>query len=188
MAERDPNADPARHTPDHDPDHDDAPAAAADSPVDLVIEDDRWLDTDLFTLADRAARATLAHMDSEACEIVVMGCDDDRIAELNAHFRGKPAPTNVLSWPSVEHRPRDPGSHPAMPGTDELGDIAISYDTCAREAAAQGKTMTDHVTHLLVHAILHLIGYDHEIEADAVTMEETEIAILAGLGLANPYQ
>jgi len=70
---------------------------------------------------------------------------------------------------------------------EELGDIAIAWETCDREAAEAGKPMADHVTHLVIHAVLHLLGYDHERDGDASLMEGTEIAILAGLGLANPY-
>jgi probable rRNA maturation factor len=70
---------------------------------------------------------------------------------------------------------------------EELGDIAISFDTCAREAAAQGKTLDGHVTHLIVHAVLHLLGYDHIDDADAALMEGTEIRVLAKLGVSNPY-
>lgn len=165
-----------------------APADAEPDPVDIVIEDERWLDVDLPGMARRAAAAATAHLGIDAPEIVVMGCDDARIAALNHHFRGKEAPTNVLSWPSVDHAPRAPGAVPDPVETDELGDIAISYDTCQREAGAQGKPFADHVTHLLVHAILHLAGYDHEVEADAETMEDAERSILAGLGIPDPYR
>ena len=108
-----------------------------------------------------------------------MGCDDARIAELNGDFRDKPQPTNVLSWPSEERGAAQPGAAPALPtGPDpELGDIAIAYETCAREAAEQGKPMADHVTHLIVHAVLHLLGYDHIRDADATLMEATEVEI-----------
>jgi probable rRNA maturation factor len=157
-------------------------------PVDIVIEDERWLDADLQGMAERAAEATTRHLGIDAVEIVVMGCDDARIAALNDHFRGKDKPTNVLSWPSVEHAPRAPGARPEPPDADELGDIAISFDTCKAEAEAQGKPFADHVTHLLVHAILHLAGYDHEVEADAETMEDAERSILAGLGIPDPYR
>ena len=158
------------------------------SMVDLVIEDERWLDAGLESLADRAAVATVRHLGIDGVEIVVMGCDDARIAALNEHFRGKGKPTNVLSWPSVEHAPHPPGERPQPPETPELGDIAISFDTCEREAAAQGKPLADHVTHLLVHAILHLAGYDHEADADAETMEDAERSILAHLGIPDPYR
>ena len=160
----------------------------APATVDLVIEDERWLDVDLQGLADRAAAATVRHLGIDGVEIVVMGCDDARIASLNDHFRGKDKATNVLSWPSVDHAPHEPGAGPDLPDTDELGDIAISYDTCAREAEAQGKPFADHVAHLLVHAILHLAGYDHEADADAETMEDAERSILAHLGIPDPYR
>lgn len=154
--------------------------------IDTVIEDDRWATLDLEGLAARAGQATLHWLKMDA-DIVVMGCDDTRIAELNGDFREKPQPTNVLSWPSVEHVPHDPGTHPPRPATDELGDIAIAYETCQQEAKAQGKRIDAHVTHLLVHAILHLAGYDHLNDADAKTMEDAERAILAQLGIEDPY-
>ena len=154
--------------------------------IDVVIEDDRWDAADLEGLSARAGRATLDWLAMDA-DIVVMGCDDARIAGLNGDFREKPQPTNVLSWPSVEHVPHEPGAHPPRPDTDELGDIAIAYETCEREAAAQGKPFDAHVTHLLVHAILHLAGYDHLNDADAKTMEDAERAILGPLGIDDPY-
>lgn len=141
----------------------------------------------LETLAGHAVTAAL-EWHGRGGEVVVLGCDDARIAALNADFRGKPRATNVLSWPSVEHAPRAPGQPPRLPDTVELGDIAISYDTCLAEAGAQGKPLADHVSHLLVHATLHLLGYDHEDDADAETMEAAERSILAGLNILDPYQ
>jgi probable rRNA maturation factor len=93
---------------------------------------------------------------------------------LNTHFRGKNKPTNVLSFPS---------SDPAY-----LGDIAIAYGVVAREAKAQKKRIKAHAAHLAVHGVLHLLGFDHEIETDAVVMEGLETRILATLGLADPYR
>jgi probable rRNA maturation factor len=122
-----------------------------------------------------------------------MGCDDARIAALNADFRGKPQPTNVLSWPSEDRAPDLPGSAPLPPvaGTaddpESLGDIALAWETCAAEAGAQGKPMADHVTHLVVHGVLHLLGYDHIDDADAGVMEALEVRILATLGVSDPY-
>ena len=151
--------------------------------VDAVIEDDRWAAAGLAALADRAARAALtdAGLDPGAHEVALLACDDARIAALNAAFRGKPSPTNVLSWPSED---RDPGT---PPGEAELGDVAIAYDTCAREAADQGKTLDAHATHLVVHAVLHLLGHDHQDDADAERMEAAEVRILGKLGLPDPY-
>ncbi|MEL6209273.1 MAG: rRNA maturation RNase YbeY [Pseudomonadota bacterium] len=152
--------------------------------TEVLIEDERWAAAELPALATRASDAALrgAGLTPEAWEISVLACDDARIATLNTEFRGKPTPTNVLSWPSAERgAPPDTGADP------ELGDIAISYDTCAREAAAAGLNLDMHVLHLLVHGTLHLLGYDHETDADAAVMEGLETQILATLGVADPY-
>lgn len=156
--------------------------------IDVVIEADVWIDADLPALAQKACGAVLHRLGLPDACIVVLGCDDERIAALNADFRGRPQPTNVLSWPSVEHSDHAAGEHPVVPDTDELGDIAIAYGVCAAEAAAQGKPFADHVLHLLVHGSLHLAGYDHENDLDAELMEATECEILAALGIADPYQ
>ncbi|MEZ5715295.1 MAG: rRNA maturation RNase YbeY [Paracoccaceae bacterium] len=161
--------------------------------VDPIIEDPRWDAAELPALAERAAAAVLAHLglDTGGFEIALLACDDARIATLNADFRGKPQPTNVLSWPSEERGAEADGSAPLPPddGDDpELGDIAIAFDTCAREAAERGLPLADHATHLIVHGTLHLLGYDHQRDLDATLMEGLETAILGKLGLADPYR
>jgi probable rRNA maturation factor len=158
--------------------------------VDCMIEDPRWTVAGLEDLAGIATAAVFDHLDLQGFEVCIMGCDDARIAVLNADFRDKPQPTNVLSWPSDERGATTDGAPPAPPDqTDpELGDIAISYDTCALEAREAGKTMADHTTHLVVHGMLHLLGYDHVRDADATLMEGLEIQILGKLGLADPYR
>lgn len=163
--------------------------------VETLIEDARWEGFGLGRLAERAARATLAALDLpvEGFLISLMGCDDARIAGLNADFRGKPQPTNVLSWPSDDRGAPVAGNAPEPPEpgpTDDpesLGDIAIAWETCAREAEAQDKPLADHVTHLIVHGVLHLLGYDHVEQADAAVMEALEVSILASLGVSDPY-
>ena len=159
--------------------------------MDCVIEDDRWTGLDLPALAARAEGAAMDRLglDPAAWDVAVLACDDARIAALNADFRGKAAPTNVLSWPSEERGAQVAGEAPLPPdpADPELGDIAIAWDTCAAEAAAAGRSMTDHVTHLLVHGLLHLLGYDHERDADATLMEGLESEILGNLGLDDPY-
>lgn len=163
--------------------------------VDTLAEDARWEALGLDAIAQRAAGAVLAsrRMDPARYAISLLGCKDDRIAVLNADFRGKPQPTNVLSWPSEERGAVADGGAPGRvsPGTpeapEELGDIAIAWETCDREADEAGRTMGDHVTHLIVHATLHLLGYDHVRDGDAALMEALETAILADLGVADPY-
>lgn len=160
--------------------------------VDCIIEDPRWEDLSLRKIAEKATDATLERLGLEASvfDISILACDDARIAVLNADFRDKDKATNVLSWPSIERAAQTPGEMPVppTPGSDaELGDIAIAYDTCAREAAAQAKPITAHVTHLLVHGTLHLLGFDHENAADAALMEGLEVEILGKLGLSDPY-
>ena len=155
--------------------------------VEVVNEDLRWKDAGLETLAQRAASGTFAHLGLQDLSFACLGTDDAGIAALNAQFRDKTQPTNVLSWPSETLRPSAPGGVPPLPNDPEIGDIALSFDTCAAEAEAAGIAFDDHVTHLVVHGILHLLGYDHEDEADADLMEATEIAILMSLGVANPY-
>jgi probable rRNA maturation factor len=168
--------------------------ATMPGPCDTLIEDGRWREIDLPALADRAAGATLASLglDPAGFEISLLACDDDRIAALNADFRGSAQPTNVLSWPSEERAAAVAGQPPVVPEGDsvnplELGDIAIAYDTCAAEATARGKRLSDHATHLIVHATLHLLGYDHIEDPDAALMEGLEARVLAGLGVDDPY-
>ena len=163
--------------------------------VDVVIEDPRWEAFGLEPVADRAVRAALmfSGLPQEGLTLCLMGCDDTRIALLNAAFRDKPGPTNVLSWPDTDLSPDEDGMLPQMPAIgpqdapEALGDIAIAYDTCANEAAEAGKSLTDHVTHLVVHGLLHLLGYDHTRDGDAARMEAAEVQILASLGLSDPY-
>ena len=163
--------------------------------VETIIEDDRWESFGLAPLAEAPARAPLLELGLEPAgfEISLMGCDDARIATLNADFRDKPTPTNVLSWPSEERGAEEPGTLPDLPEPgdgpfrEELGDIAIAWETCAREAAEAGRPMADHVTHLIVHGTLHLLGFDHVREGDGDLMEGIEVRILARMGISDPY-
>lgn len=159
-----------------------------------MIEAPVWDEAALTPLATRAVQATLRHMalDPDGCEVTLLACDDARIAALNAEFRDKPTPTNVLSWPTQPLAPPAAGVAPPTPQTGfdgmiELGDIALSYDTCKREAAESGTHMDHHLTHLIVHGVLHLLGYDHETDADAALMEGLEVEILGNLGIDDPY-
>ncbi|WP_068110139.1 rRNA maturation RNase YbeY [Tropicimonas marinistellae] len=162
--------------------------------VDIVLEAEAWDATGLHALAERAILASLRHLHlPEDCTCTILATDDARIAVLNADFRAKEAATNVLSWPSDDLAPEKPGGQPALPEPDFpgeppfLGDIALAWETCAREAEEAGKPLEAHVTHLIVHGLLHLLGYDHIRDEDALLMERLEVEILFKLGFPNPY-
>ncbi|MEQ8404808.1 MAG: rRNA maturation RNase YbeY [Oceanicaulis sp.] len=144
--------------------------------MEFVIDDARWRDAGgLQARAGEAVCAALAHIsDPRPGEIVVMLTGDETVHALNTRFRGKDKPTNVLSFPapSSENYP---------------GDVALAYESCAREAAAAGKSLEDHAVHLVLHGVLHLNGYDHQEEGEAAEMEALESAILTGLGMEDPY-
>lgn len=153
--------------------------------IDILIEDDRWSGIaaieDRVMVAVRAALADSANRAGDRAGLSVLLADDETLRRLNADFRGKDKPTNVLSFPAASHA--SSGDAPA-----HIGDIALAFETCAREAKEEGKPVADHMTHLVVHGVLHLLGYDHETDQDAGAMEAREIAILAALGITDPYQ
>jgi len=161
--------------------------------VDIVVEADDWTALDLPGVASSAGEATLARLGiAGPAEIALLATSDAALARLNADFRGKSEPTNVLSWPALPLAPPAPGAPPPAPAPDAtgelfLGDIALAWETCRREAEASGRPLADHATHLIVHAILHLLGYDHICEQDAALMEGLEVEILSSLGLPDPY-
>jgi probable rRNA maturation factor len=147
--------------------------------IDVEIEDGAWSDAlaDVEGMVERAAQAALDTLPQakRGGAVAILLTDDATVADLNTRFRGKPTSTNVLSFPAA-------GS--AYP---HLGDVALAYGVCAGEAEAQGKSLADHLTHLVVHGVLHLLGYDHEAEADAEVMEQMECEILRRFGVADPY-
>jgi probable rRNA maturation factor len=119
-------------------------------------------------------------------EVGVLLADDATVRRLNADHRGKDRPTDVLSFPTFEYVLEDaPGNLP--PGPVPLGDVVLALETVRADAAAEDKPFPDHVSHLLVHGCLHLLGYDHETTEDAARMEGLERAILEQLGIPDPY-
>jgi probable rRNA maturation factor len=157
----------------------------------IAIEADSWGGAlaDPEALVTRAAQAALAVACPALGEagISLLLTDDQRQRALNKEWRGQDKPTNVLSFPATETREGET-PQPEFTGVPlELGDIALGFETCAREAAEQGKPLAHHVEHLVVHGVLHLLGYDHLDDDQASRMEALEIRILAGLGIADPY-
>jgi probable rRNA maturation factor len=147
------------------------------SALELSIEATAWERfPDAEAIVRRAAGAALAG--GHAAELGVVLTDDARMRELNRAWRGTDRPTNVLSFPA----PRAGGAEPRL-----LGDVVLAYETVMREAAELGIAPGDHLAHLVVHGTLHLLGHDHESEGDAEAMEQRERAILAELGVADPY-
>ena len=142
--------------------------------IDVEVEAGKWTEiADVEALVTRAATAALGAEDGA---VTVLLTDDAAQAELNARFRGRDGSTNVLSFPAPDS---------ARP---HLGDLSLAWETCRAEAEAQGKTVGDHLSHLIVHGVLHLRGRDHMDDAEAEAMEAEERTILAGLGVDDPYR
>ena len=114
--------------------------------------------------------------------------DDETVWALNRDHRGQDKPTNVLSFPLLDSPLDGESLSPEAPGVPVLlGDVILAWETVAREAREQGKSVTHHALHLIIHGVLHLLGHDHETETEAEIMEPLEIAILHGLGIPDPY-
>ena len=151
--------------------------------IEVEVEDEAWTAAlpDAEPLARQAAGAALSRRavsDAAGGEttLVVLLTSDAVVQDLNARFRGRDAATNVLSFPAA-------GT--ALP---YLGDVALAHGVCAREAQDQGKPLAHHLTHLVVHGVLHLLGWDHAADTEAEEMEAAERAILAALGVPDPYR
>ena len=158
--------------------------------MELDIEIDEWPEAlDWVALAERAVEAAIAvepALANTRLTASMLFTTDKEVHELNKEWRGKDKPTNVLSFPMLE---RDdllaltPEGPPEM-----LGDLALAYETCAREAAEKGIALEDHATHLIVPGLLHLAGHDHvDSDEQAEAMEALEIAALAKMGIPDPY-
>jgi probable rRNA maturation factor len=146
--------------------------------VDVVHAAGDWPQLDALLVAIHAAAdAVAAELGVSGCSACIALSSDNEVAKLNAAYRGKPTPTNVLSFPA-----------PASEGQFRfLGDIGLAAETVAREAKEQGVPLVDHLQHLVVHGLLHLRGYDHQTKTEAEVMEALEVRILKRLGVADPY-
>ena len=152
-------------------------SAAADN-IDVIVESAQWdaLPNAESVVHDAITQALAALNGRADAELAVLLTDDAAVRRLNATWRGLDKPTNVLSFPAA-----------AAPDSQHLGDIAIAFETTAREAEDERKPLPHHLAHLAVHGFLHLVGYDHESDADAETMEQLERDILARLNVPDPY-
>jgi probable rRNA maturation factor len=148
--------------------------------VEILIESSLW---QAVPEAERVLRSAIAAaaaaVSTSAGEVAILLTDDSAIQALNRGGRAKDEPTNVLSFPAPEPLP----GAPVM-----LGDIVIAYETVSREAAAERKPIADHLSHLVVHGFLHLMGYDHDADEEAAAMERLETEILVRLGVPDPYR
>jgi probable rRNA maturation factor len=149
--------------------------------IDVLVDSGLWKDAGKIRPVVRRAIAQAASTQSTSgSELAIVLTNDSAIRQLNRLWRGIDAATNVLSFPAATKQAADESAH--------LGDIVLAYETVAREARAEGKPLAHHVAHLAVHGYLHLIGFDHERDADAEAMEEAERAILRRLAIPDPYR
>lgn len=156
--------------------------------IQVTVDAATWRNavTDLDRVCEQAVLAAIQGHEGALpgpVEVSLLLTDDARVRELNRAWRGQDRPTNVLSFPALAAGETVPPGMPVL-----LGDVVLAFETVAREAAAQGKEVGAHTSHLLVHGVLHLLGHDHEDEAEADEMEALETAILARLGVADPYR
>ncbi|MBY6129167.1 rRNA maturation RNase YbeY [Qipengyuania aquimaris] len=158
--------------------------------MDLDIEIDGWTDAEDWEVLSQKAHEAIAQVEPALAHprltASILFTSDEQVHELNKEWRGKDKPTNVLSFPMLE---REELLELGGEGPPELlGDIALAFGTCEREAEEKGISLADHTTHLLVHGFLHLAGHDHvDSDEQAAAMEKLEIEALAKLGIADPY-
>ncbi len=164
-------------------------AGGGDLELDILIQAEAWRRA-MPAVEAHCRRVAIAAFqpvwrDPRLAEACLVLTDDAQVRQLNRDYRGRDEPTNVLSFAALEGGHVVTGSE--LEGPVTLGDVVIAFETTAAEAARDGKTLADHLSHLIVHGILHLLGYDHQNEDEAVPMERLEMRILANLGVADPY-
>lgn len=159
------------------PDPASRPGLPADLRIEIAEEAGNWSDVGVAERIDAVVKALTARVGDAEGTVALALADDAMVRDLNRRFRGKDKPTNVLSFPSGETGGAD----------THIGDVILAIETLRREADADGKPVGDHFAHLVIHGILHLMGYDHESDDDAECMECLETAILADLGIDDPY-
>ncbi len=164
-------------------------SVAPDAQIDVAIQDPAWGDIPnieglvLTTVRTALQMAKLPQkIDGKKLEISFMLANDELTHVLNREYREKDKPTNILTFAAL-----DDEQEPMGPDTISLGDVVLSFQTIEREAREQGRFLQDHITHLVAHGTLHLLGYDHIEDHEATDMETLEIRILEKLGVQNPY-
>jgi probable rRNA maturation factor len=162
--------------------------------LDVAAQAEGWPEVDWEALAGRAASAALAQSpyaewaaSPTMIEIAVRLTSDEEVQTLNRQYRHKDKPTNVLSFPMIQPDLLDTVTQNSDDGEVILGDIVLALETCEAEAREREISVADHATHLIVHGTLHLLGFDHQGDAEAEAMEDMERAALATLGLHDPY-
>ena len=149
--------------------------------IDVLIDSGHWKKAGkIRQLMRRAVNEAAGMQSTSGSELAIVLTDDSAIRQLNRLWRGVDAPTNVLSFPAATRSEADEPAH--------LGDIVLAYETIAREAGDEGKSLAHHVAHLVVHGYLHLLGFDHARNAEAEKMEQTERRILRRLAIPDPYR
>lgn len=162
--------------------------------LDVAVQAEGWPDKDWEALAAKASTAALSQSPygewlgwDAVIEVAVRLTSDDEVRTLNAQYRSKDKPTNVLSFPMIQPDLLEFVTQNSDDGEVILGDIVLALGVCEREAEERGIPVQDHAAHLIVHGTLHLLGYDHQGDAEAEAMEAMERAALADLGLHDPY-
>ena len=185
-------------SPDDDPYQSTVWQTDGGSLLEMMIDTDSWPDAAVAQAQARFCVATdvvCAAFGKPSIQVGALLCDNARMRDLNLQFRGKDSPTNVLSFPddstpddsTPDNAPLDDSAVPAGASPRAVGELALAYGQLAAEANEEDKSLADHMTHLWVHGLAHLFGLDHETVGDAEEMEAAETAILACLGIADPY-
>ena len=185
-------------SPDDDPYQSTVWQTDGGSLLEMIIDTDSWPDAAVAQAQARFCVATdvvCAAFGKPSIQVGALLCDNARMRDLNLQFRGKDSPTNVLSFPddsapddsTPDNAPLDDSAVPAGTSPLAVGELALAYGQLAAEANEEDKSLADHMTHLWVHGLAHLFGLDHETVGDAEEMEAAETAILARLGIADPY-